>query len=153
MKHVVFYSSGLGSWATAKRVAQEHGTENLILLFADTLIEDDDNYRFLEESAKNVGGTLIKIADGRTPWQVFKDVRWLGNSRVAHCSLELKQKVCKQWVKANTEKCDRLYIGIDWSEIHRLKSIKKHWDQSKNIGSLTTYLPQCAMLLTSIKGR
>lgn len=32
MKHIVMYSGGVGSWAAAKRVAEKHGTENLILL-------------------------------------------------------------------------------------------------------------------------
>lgn len=56
MKHIVFYSSGIGSWAAAKRVAENHGTEDIILLFSDTLIEDKDNYRFLIESSCNVFG-------------------------------------------------------------------------------------------------
>lgn len=34
--HVVMFSGGAGSWATAKRVAERHGTEGLVLLFADT---------------------------------------------------------------------------------------------------------------------
>ena len=51
MQHVVMFSGGAGSWMTAKRVAEKHGTDNLILLFADTLIEDEDLYRFLDEAA------------------------------------------------------------------------------------------------------
>lgn len=35
MRHVVMFSGGLGSWATAKRVADKHGTDNLFLVFAD----------------------------------------------------------------------------------------------------------------------
>lgn len=42
MKHVVQFSGGTCSWAAAKRVAAEFGTDNLILLFADTLYEDAD---------------------------------------------------------------------------------------------------------------
>lgn len=42
MKHVVMFSGGIGSWAAAKRVAAEHGTADLTLLFTDTLIEDAD---------------------------------------------------------------------------------------------------------------
>lgn len=50
-KHVVFYSGGLGSFATALRVIEKHGTDNLTLLFTDTLIEDHDLYRFIIETA------------------------------------------------------------------------------------------------------
>ena len=45
MKHVVMFSSGIGSWGAGKRVAAKHGKENTILLFMDTKIEDEDNYR------------------------------------------------------------------------------------------------------------
>ena len=50
-KHVVFYSGGLGSFATTTRVVDKHGTDNLYLLFTDTLIESNDLYRFLIETA------------------------------------------------------------------------------------------------------
>ena len=54
--HVVFYSGGLASWATAMRVAEKHGTKNLKMLFTDTKMEDEDLYRFLDESAILLGG-------------------------------------------------------------------------------------------------
>lgn len=47
-------SGGAGSWGAAKRVVERHGTERLTLLFADTLIEDDDLYRFLLEATANI---------------------------------------------------------------------------------------------------
>ena len=62
------YSGGLGSWATAKIVIERHGKENTTLLFADTLIEDEDLYRFLDEGAKYLGVEFTRIAEGRTPW-------------------------------------------------------------------------------------
>ncbi|QJI52412.1 hypothetical protein [Psychrobacillus phage Perkons] len=49
--NVVFYSGGLGSFATTLRVIEKHGKENLTLLFTDTLIEDHDLYRFIIETA------------------------------------------------------------------------------------------------------
>lgn len=54
--HVVMFSAGGGSWGAAKRVAEQHGTDNLTLLFTDTLSEDEDAYRFLIEGAANVFG-------------------------------------------------------------------------------------------------
>ncbi|HVQ45140.1 MAG TPA: hypothetical protein VMT30_09375 [Candidatus Saccharimonadia bacterium] len=53
-QHVATFSGGVGSWAAARRVAERHGTDNLTLLFTDTLIEDTDLYRFLIEAACNV---------------------------------------------------------------------------------------------------
>jgi hypothetical protein len=101
MKHIVFYSGGIGSWMTAKRVIAQHGKENVILLFTDTLIEDKDLYRFINETVKEMDVQYEYLADGRTPWDVFKDVKYLGNSRLAQCSHILKQKPAEEWIKAN----------------------------------------------------
>lgn len=125
-RHVVPFSGGVGSWATAKRVAQRHGTEHLTLLFADTRAEDPDLYRFLEEAARNVGAPLVKVADGRTPWQVFGDERFIGNTRVPICSRVLKVTPCRAWLEANTDPATTtIHIGIDWTETHRLPAIER----------------------------
>ena len=50
MNHVVFTSGGMGSWRVLHEVIQAHGKENVYALFTDTLIEDDDLYRFLIET-------------------------------------------------------------------------------------------------------
>lgn len=132
VKHIVFYSGGIGSWYAAKRVIDKYGTENVILLFSDTLIEDEDLYRFLDETSNDFGVKITRIEDGRTPWEVFKDVRWLGNSRLAQCSHLLKQKTAEKWVKDNfqPDECV-LYLGIDWTEEHRTKSPVKNWSPYK----------------------
>jgi hypothetical protein len=122
------YSGGIGSWAAAKRVIEGHGKENVTLLFTDTKIEDEDLYRFMQETVEQLGCESVSLADGRDPWEVFKDVRWIGNSRVAQCSHLLKQKVAADWIKEKFKPEEvTLYVGIDWSEIHRLPSIVKHW--------------------------
>jgi 3'-phosphoadenosine 5'-phosphosulfate sulfotransferase (PAPS reductase)/FAD synthetase len=104
------FSGGIGSWATAKRVVAGVGRESVTLLFADTLVEDADTYRFLNAAARNVGSELVTVADGRTPFEVFHDDRFLGNQRLANCSKYLKQKPCREWLDANCdpERDDRL---------------------------------------------
>jgi 3'-phosphoadenosine 5'-phosphosulfate sulfotransferase (PAPS reductase)/FAD synthetase len=121
------FSGGVGSWAAAKRVAERHGTEHLTLLFTDTLIEDADLYRFLDEAAANVGGTLVKLADGRTPWEVFRDTRMLGNARIARCSHDLKQKVAARWLAEHAAPGDMIHVGIDWTEGHRLDAVRRNY--------------------------
>lgn len=132
MKHVVMFSGGIGSWAAAKRVAQEHGTDDLYLVFADVkgnaesehVGEDKDTYRFIEDAVANIGGKYIYLNAGRDIWTLFKDQNFLGNSRVANCSKYLKQKPAKDWIKANCDpKNTIVYVGIDWSEIHRMPAI------------------------------
>jgi hypothetical protein len=138
MKHVVFFSSGAGSWAAAKRVAAEHGTDSLVLLFADTLIEDEDNYRYLRDAAENVGAPLVIVTEGRTPWEVFKDKRWIGNSRLAQCSHLLKQEPCLKWMRENDPyHMATVYVGIDWSEVNRVDAIARNWSPWKVEAPLT----------------
>jgi hypothetical protein len=118
------YSGGIGSWAAAKRLV-DSGIQPT-LLFCDTLIEDGDLYRFLDESATALGLTVTGVADGRTPWQVFRKVRFIGNAGVAPCSHILKQKVARAWLENNAPEAI-IYLGIDWSESHRLTRAQQHW--------------------------
>lgn len=136
MKHVVMFSSGAGSWAAARRVADEHGTENLFLVFSDVkgdndhphTGEDADNYRFLKEAAADIGGTLVWLNEGRDVWEVFHDDRFLGNSRLANCSKFLKQRPARQWLEENCAPEDTIvYVGIDWMETHRLPAIENNY--------------------------
>jgi len=85
-RHVVQFSGGIGSWAATQRVIAEHGTADLVLLFADTKVEDDDLYRFLDDAAAQIGVPVTVVADGRTPFQVFADTRFLVLSLKRHLS-------------------------------------------------------------------
>lgn len=124
--HVVMFSGGIGSWAAAKRVAAVHGTANLTLLFTDTMMEDADLYRFINEAALNVGGTFVRLCDGRTPWEVFNDVRFIGNNRVDPCSRVLKRTLLDEWRDTNCDPATTtVYVGIDWTEKHRLVKLHK----------------------------
>jgi hypothetical protein len=126
--HVIQYSGGIGSWATAQRVAAEHGINRMVLLFADTRIEEPSLYAFVAESAAQLGVPLVTVADGRTPFEVFWNVRFLGNSRLAPCSKLLKQVPARRWL---TTHCDpattTVYVGIDASEQRRIPGIRLGW--------------------------
>jgi hypothetical protein len=124
MKAVVMFSGGIGSWAAARRTVAKY--DDVTLLFADTLIEDPDLYRFLEEAATDVGAPLVRIADGRTPFEVFRDEKYLGNSRIAPCSRILKQEVTRKWMTENAPNAV-VILGIDWTEEHRLEGARKGW--------------------------
>jgi hypothetical protein len=122
------FSSGAGSWAAARRVAEKHGTDNLFLVFSDVKGEDEDNYRFLKEAAADIGGELIWLTEGRTIWQVFKDDKFLGNARLANCSKFLKQQPARKWLEENCDPSDTtVYVGIDWMETHRVPAIIKNY--------------------------
>ena len=150
------FSGGAGSWMTAKRVADQYGTDDLTLLFADVgstrsphVGEDEDTYRFIQEAAANVGAELVTVSDGRDIWQVFHDDRFLGNSRLANCSKFLKQKPCRDWLEENRDPADTtVYVGIDWSETHRLPAIEAGWAPYPVAAPMTEppYLDKTAML-------
>ncbi|MBZ6303262.1 hypothetical protein [Streptomyces olivaceus] len=130
MTHVVMWSGGITSWATARHVIAQHGPACTILLFADTLIEDEDLYTFNEQASAQLGVPITRVADGRDPWQVFEDKRWLGNTQLAHCALELKLKMCRDWLATNDQLTFAntvLYIGLDWSEPDRIPGNRASW--------------------------
>lgn len=122
--HVVLFSGGVASWAAARRLADRG--EPMTLLFTDTMIEDPDLYRFLEEAAADVGAPLVRIADGRDIWQVFRDERMLGNTRVDPCSKILKREMSRRWIAANAPNAT-LVMGYDWTEAHRLERTRARW--------------------------
>ena len=124
------YSGGVGSYSTAKRVVQRHGPENVLLIFADTQIEDEDLYRFLLDTSEHLGADLEILSDGRDPWEVFKDVKFLGNSRIDPCSKLLKRDLIRNWLETNCDPAQTvIYLGIDWTESHRFENAKKYWGE------------------------
>jgi len=169
MKHIISFSGGAGSFATAKRAKEKYGKESLVAVFCDTLIEDGDLYRFLLDTAKYIfemdvseelsnlcnnvpelwedeqmrythlyalcsvwnkefGNKFVYLQDGRDVWQIFEKHRWVGNSRTAHCTVDLKGGLFRQWIEKayKPEECV-IHFGFDWSEAHRLETAKKNW--------------------------
>lgn len=131
---VVMFSGGIGSWASAKRILDVVPPENVTCLFSDVkgdnpdphIGEDEDTYRFIDDAIAELGCKYVRVADGRDIWQVFKDRRFLGNSRQANCSNTLKQAPAKKWLKENTTpETHTIAIGIDWTETHRVPAIEK----------------------------
>jgi len=138
IKHLVMFSGGVCSWAAAKRVVAKEGAENVTLLFADTKMEDEDLYRFLDESAENVGAPLIKIADGRNPWEVMESQSVIGNSRIAPCTSVLKRKILNKWRDDNCNpESTTIHFGISWDEEHRLKKVQAMASPWKCAGPMT----------------
>ena len=98
---VVNLSGGLSSAVSAERAIDRFGAKNTTLVFSDTMIEDPDLHRFLSEIETYFGCAIHRIADGRTPFDVFRDVRYLGNTRVDPCSRILKRELIDRWVTEN----------------------------------------------------
>lgn len=74
----------------------------------------------LRESTAIAIPELIWLAEGRDPWEVFRDELFLGNSRADPCSKVLKRQVLDRWrVGACDPAADTFAVGIGDHEAHR----------------------------------
>jgi hypothetical protein len=130
IKHVIMFSGGASSSYVAKWVVDKYGKENCILLFTDTLWEDEDNLRFLEECANYIGIEITRKVDGRTPEDVFFEQKFLGNARFAKCSEELKVRQTLIYIEDLRDEGLEpvLYFGIGPHEKHRAESLISHYE-------------------------
>ena len=118
---VVQFSTGAGSAEVAYRAVERHGARNVTLMTADTLIEDEDNWRFATEVHAQLGCEWLRVADGRTPMQLAKAQRFIPNDRAAHCSRILKRELLRRYLDALFDPADTIvYLGFDWTEERRL---------------------------------
>lgn len=124
---VVMFSGGAASAVAALRAKERYGTERLTLLFCDTLIEDEDTYRFNADVAQWLGVPLTRLCDGRTPWQVFHDLRYMGNTRYDPCSALLKRKLAHDWLMTHSAASAVILLGIDACEKRRIPGILKSY--------------------------
>ncbi|OMF28660.1 hypothetical protein BK133_18575 [Paenibacillus sp. FSL H8-0548] len=127
--HVAMFSGGAASAYVTYQMVQTHGKENCILFFTNTLWEDDDNYRFMYEVAEYIGIEITERVDGRTPEEVFKETRFLGNSRLAKCSSELKVRQTVIFIEDLRDQGLEpiLYFGIGAHERQRAENLKEFY--------------------------
>lgn len=96
--------------------------------FADVLIEDSDLYRFNADASERLGIPITRVCDGRTPFELFRDRRFLGNARIAPCSRALKQLPCRRWLDDHFDPANTvLYVGLEPSELRRAPGIVADW--------------------------
>ncbi len=142
MKYLIAFSGGLSS-AVSALIAKENNLD-YDLLFADTLIEHPDLYRF-NKDIEAVTKPIITLTDGRTPWGVYEDVSYIGNSRTAPCSKILKTKQLTDYILANylDELIDgklTLCLGMNLDEEERLNRAKKTWQSIAEEMKVTSLL-------------
>jgi len=132
MKKIVSLSGGIGSWCCLDRILETEEKENVVCVFCDTLAEDGDLYRFLNDIEKYYGIEIIRICEGKTPFELSWEENFIYNSRVANCSKKLKSKPFRRWLEANYNPDNAIVcIGIDWTETHRKAAIEKNYQPYK----------------------
>lgn len=129
MRHLVQFSTGVGSAEVAFRVVERYGAEKVILLTADTRAEDHDNWRFAHEVVAALGCVEWRtVSDGRTPMEVGRDERVVPNDRMAVCSRILKRELLRRYLdELYDPAADVVYLGFDWTEEHRLHRARPLW--------------------------
>jgi hypothetical protein len=126
--HVVQFSLGIASAEVLRRKVEQYGRENVLALTADTLVEDEDNWRFGREVIRLVKCRWVVLADGRTPMEVGRDARCVPSNRMPVCSITLKIKLLREWIDANCDpETTTVYIGFDWTETPRIADATPHW--------------------------
>lgn len=152
--HIVLYSGGASSAYVAKWVVDKYGKENTRLFYTDTLWEDKDNYRFLEECSQYIGLEVTRVVDGRTPEDVFFEKKFLGNARLAQCSEELKVKKTLIYIEElRLEGFEPiLYFGIGPHEKHRADSLKHHYEHFP-IEPVETRFPMIDSISQDVKAK
>jgi 3'-phosphoadenosine 5'-phosphosulfate sulfotransferase (PAPS reductase)/FAD synthetase len=153
-KHVIMFSGGASSSYVAKWVVDKYGKENCILLYTDTLWEDEDNLRFLEECANYIGIEITRKVDGRTPEDVFFEQKFLGNARFAKCSEELKVRQTLIYIEElhNEGFVPLLYFGIGPHEKHRAESLTRHYEHFP-IEPVKCVFPMIDSISSDVKAR
>lgn len=128
MKHLVQFSTGVASALMALEVYAQHG-DDTVLITADTLVEDEDNWRFAREVVALMPGvTWTVLCDGRTPMQVGRDERCVPNNRMAVCSKILKRETIRRHIDATYDPADTIiYIGYDYDEKRRVLKAIEPW--------------------------
>lgn len=128
MKYIVNVSGGLTSFEALRRTLDRYGKENTFATFADTLIEDEDLYRFLDDQERYFGIKIERVADGRTPFQVMKDERCIKmfQSDMVPCSKILKRKMLTCYIVETFKGQEYTQVfGMDWTEMHRVERLRE----------------------------
>jgi len=142
---ILFFSGGLSSFAVAHHLKINFPNDNILLYFTDTLWEDKDLYRFIDEVSDKLKLPLLKHSKGHDPVQLMIKQHILFNNRFGQCSLQLKMKVSMNYIKKGIKpeyeewynkeylKSENyldspiLYFGISFDEFHRTVAIKENW--------------------------
>lgn len=127
MKRLISVSGGMLSAVCADRVLERYGSEDAELWFADTLVEDPDLYRFLDDLERRWGLEIVRHTEGRTPLRVAEDQHIIPNQKIAPCTHVLKIEPFLTHLKA-CPKPVTVYLGMAWWEKHRMDAPRRRYE-------------------------
>lgn len=124
-KYWISYSGGISSAVSC--ILADDLELDYEIIFADTTVEDVDLYRFNNDLCKTLSKDMITVTTGMNPWDSFVKHRWIGNTRTAHCSSDLKTDPIRKFMDKFAGPDDILVLGMNWDEIDRVERAQKNW--------------------------
>lgn len=143
MKHIVSIGGGISSTLLLPLYLHYHYPQDeLKLVMARLPNEHPDVYKLTDAIQELLHVEIEFIGTGQHPFDVFKEVRFLGNSRLDPCSQILKREAMAKWLKQSYAPDDILYVGIASDEMDRMITIKERWSHSGiNVQAPLMYCP------------
>lgn len=142
---IVFFSGGLSSFAVAHVVKEKFPNDNVVLFFAETMWEDEDLYRFIDEVSDKLKLPMVIHSLRVDPVELMIQQKTLFSNRLGNCSVFLKTRLSRRVLSGKRKdsleifrnkellksedyiKDPVLYFGIGFDEFHRVEGIKKNW--------------------------
>lgn len=108
MRHIVSFSTGIPSAIVAYLICQQH--PDTVVLFADVLWEDEDNYRFYNDVQRLLDRPIHNVSGGLSPLEIADNegYSYIPNQRTATCTRKGKIQVIKDFMRDG----DILYLGM-----------------------------------------
>lgn len=138
-KIIGWWSGGVTSAVACKIAVDLYGVKNMRIIFIDTMNEDDDTYRFMNDCSDWYGIKIetIKSEKHNSVQDVWRRYKALNNAKGAVCSSEMKRLVRETWEKKNEWK--NQIFGFELDEYKRAKSMVLNHPQTKPLFPLMMY--------------
>ena len=163
MKYLSNFSGGACSYWALRREIERHGKENVVPIFADTLIESQDLYDFNRRVEDELQIEIVRVCVGLTPWELFRREGLIGNDRFPICSTQLKREPLNAWMDSHYSLSDNqddfllergcVSLGFDWTELHRVSDFQAQWPNWRLSAPMTEhpYWDKCRIIEETVK--
>lgn len=135
MRHIISFSTGIPSAIVAYLVCKQH--PNAIVLFADVLWEDEDNYRFLDDVESLIGKKVMRLSGGLNPIEIASNegYAYIPNQMTATCTRKGKIEVIKNFMQDG----DILYLGMTHKDLANGRDLDAPIRNWRQIGVTVKY--------------
>lgn len=124
MKYTCHVSGGAASAVCWLRALDRYG--ECAAVFADTMSEDPDLYRFLDDLETHTGRQIVRLSTGEDIWATFRKHAAFTTGSGCLASWRLKYLQLRDWMAANYDPADTtILIGMGPDEEDRQVRVRK----------------------------